>query len=114
MANHEIVVAGEPAYREYWATGLHRDALLETLLPADDEPRLGELLMVQYDAGDCDTRLRTWKDLYAACYDAHQMYEGWETGDTLSFKGTEFARIESFHVVPTLGTKDAYDQELPV
>ena len=103
MANHEIVVRSEEgAYQEFYATGLIDDLGLR--------PERAPLLMVVYDAGDCDTP-KTWRDLYTACYDAHQMYDGWLTGDTLSFKGQTFARIISFHVAAELPA--APDQRLP-
>lgn len=80
MATHEIATEGTE-YREFYATGL------------EERP----LLMVVYDAGDADTP-KTWSDLFAACYDAHQMFDGWRTGDVLTFKGTPFGRIESYHI----------------
>lgn len=96
MTIHEIRVTGEPAYQEFYATGLAE----------------APMLMVRYDAGDADTP-STWHQLFLACYDAHQMYEGWATGDALSFKGRVFARVVSYEVVPAFTTGAEYREVLP-
>ena len=86
-----LIVRSESGY--LYATGLTRDETLERYFPHDSSLP-GEWL---HD-GSGDTP-QTWAELWGACYDAHQMFEGWQTGDLLSFEGTVFARIESFEVI---------------
>ena len=69
----------------------------------------------------------TWRDLFNACYDAHQCYEGWNDGDVLAINVmlplggahvVEFARIHSFHVEPlnspTLPDFNAFSRPMPL
>lgn len=40
----------------------------------------------------------TWRQLYEACYDLHQCVELLQDDDILTYKGIEFARVESYHL----------------
>lgn len=56
------------------------------------------LLMLVYDAGDCDLPSNI-HELVRAIYDLHQCEVFAEDEDVITFRGHQIARVEGYHVI---------------